>query len=160
MKNGRGATAAHLAAGEGSLEALEMLAHEGANLFAKDQRGRRPLHWAAEASKAERVGFILEYAGAYIGNMEKYANQTDQAGVTPLQLAFRSGDCDTVHELIKHGAKVNDISWNESFNCACKLCRPDGSGAVAGQAQVDRGSGSGYGSAVSEHGTGTGRAEA
>lgn len=53
-------TPLHLAAMAGCLESIAFLLDEGADLEARDYRGRVPLHLAAEAGRAEAVELLLD----------------------------------------------------------------------------------------------------
>ncbi|MBC6402230.1 MAG: ankyrin repeat domain-containing protein [Hyphomonadaceae bacterium] len=87
----------------------------GAEVEARDENGRTPLHWAAYGGNAETVAALIK-AGAKIEARIKTDSSTPPlhfAGSTPLHLAARyGGNAETIAALIQAGARVN--ARNES----------------------------------------------
>ena len=106
-KNGLGYSVIHHAISSGNAELVELLISKGADVNAKGQFDRTPLHFAGNKSMAE----ILLAHGAYVDA------QADQ-GETPLHWAAGSGmgakgeeaSLEIAKVLIAHGADVNKMS--------------------------------------------------
>ena len=77
-------------------EVLEALAGLGADLNAKDNRHRTPLHYAAEAGHRATVQRLLALGSDPCAEFD--------AGITALQLCTRDGRRDLVIDLLKAGA--------------------------------------------------------
>ncbi|HNV68325.1 MAG TPA: ankyrin repeat domain-containing protein [Candidatus Ozemobacteraceae bacterium] len=89
----------HTHAAAGNLEAVKAdLASEAASLHAVDQRGRTPLHIAAEHRFAEIVKYLLT-AGARV-------DAVDFSGRTALHLACQRADQLIVSQLLEAGASL------------------------------------------------------
>ncbi|RLN37863.1 hypothetical protein BBJ28_00000484 [Nothophytophthora sp. Chile5] len=74
---------------EGNVAKLQLLLDGGANLDAKDEDERTPLHWACATGRVEVAEFLLEHVHAKL-------NVQDDAGWTPLMSAASAGHGDVV----------------------------------------------------------------
>ena len=94
----------HLAAMRHSSEVVAVLVKElGANVHAKDNKGRTPLHVAAGCADNETAGVlgILNEVGAD-------ANAKDDSGATPLHVVAKMGHYWLARSLVReYGADVN-----------------------------------------------------
>mmetsp|Transcript_6598 Transcript_6598/g.11075 ORF Transcript_6598/g.11075 Transcript_6598/m.11075 type:complete len:518 (-) Transcript_6598:1186-2739(-) len=59
LRNNDGASAAHFAAGDGSIERLQLLQCAGAKLDESSHSGT-PLHWAAGKARSDAISFLVE----------------------------------------------------------------------------------------------------
>ena len=106
-------TPLHYAAGRGDVEVVQYLLDAGANMNARDQLGRTPLHKAsgAEGFSNAEVAQILVDAGADV-------DAADDGGWTPLRLAVREapfGNPQAVQVLINAGADPHiEDRWGET----------------------------------------------
>ena len=85
-------TALHVAAENGSLEAVDLLLEAGADMEVPDERERTPLHWAAFSGHLEVARHLLE-AGAD-------RDKSDHEQATPLLLASDAGHLEVVRLLL------------------------------------------------------------
>lgn len=69
---------------EGDVSRLTVLLAQGANLDAKDEDERTPLHWACATGRFDVVEFLLDEANVRV-------NVQDDAGWTPLMSAASAG---------------------------------------------------------------------
>ena len=96
-----GWTALHIAAMstiDEQLEIAELLISRGAEVNAKDNNGRTPLHEAARHSSAKEISALLIAKGADI-------NAKESSGLTPLDYS----ENDNLHEIFrKHGGKTGE----------------------------------------------------
>jgi ankyrin repeat protein len=112
-KDDEGVTPLHLAAADyGRVEVVRVLLEHGANVGAEDNKGRTPLHEAADyrrietnervegyvSGKVELVRVLLEH-GANVG-------AEDSEGRTPLHVAAEHAKVEVVRLLLEHGANV------------------------------------------------------
>jgi ankyrin repeat protein len=74
------------------------LIDRGADIYAKDNRGRTPLQWACLKGSID-IALALIDRGAYISDK-------DNDGNTPLHWACRYGHAETTLELIDRGADI------------------------------------------------------
>jgi ankyrin repeat protein len=92
----------HLAAEAGNKEIVELLIAKGADVNAKDKRGRTPLFGAAALGRKEIAGLLI----AKVADV----NAKDKVGDTPLDWA----DGETADLLCKHGGKTGEELKAES----------------------------------------------
>ena len=76
---------------------VELLAHAGAPLEARDRQGSTPLHHAAMGGHLEAVKTLVE-AGANINAVNNYP-------LTPYMIAAKRGKKEIADYLLAHGAK-------------------------------------------------------
>ena len=94
---------AHMAAENGSLEILKLLAEYGAKLNKPDVRkSRTPLHHAAAGGFYDLAEYLLDSGADY--------NSLDSYNMTPLDLASRYGYENIKSLLLKYGAKPVAVS--------------------------------------------------
>ena len=89
----------HQAAKDGNTEAVKLDLADGADVNAKDDKGRTPLHNVAEEGHKE-IAELFIAAGADV-------NAKNNLGGTPLHEAAASGHKEIVEVLITKGANVN-----------------------------------------------------
>lgn len=92
LRDGRGATAAHHAAGHA--DAMALLLDAGLPLDGRTQNGQTPLHWAAAMDDADSVALLLD-RGAN-------PDVADAAGRTALHRAARHASAATIAALAEH----------------------------------------------------------
>ena len=73
----------------GNTKTIELLIDKKADLKAKDNYGKTPLHWAIGRGNTKTIELLIE-AGADV-------NAKDNDGRTPLQLAIEEGNTDSIH---------------------------------------------------------------
>ena len=94
------------AANDGNIEAVKKHLAAGADVNAKSNTGRTPLHWAAARGHKE-VAELLIAEGADVNAKVEVG---DYKGQTPLDLAttFRHRRTETADLLRKHGGKTSE----------------------------------------------------
>jgi ankyrin repeat protein len=91
------------AARTSSVESLQTLLKNGADLSAKERRrGTTSLMWAADAGQPKAVAFLLK-SGARVQERSK-------GDYSPLLMAVRAGSVESVELLVAAGADVNDTA--------------------------------------------------
>lgn len=96
-----GETALHAAAAGNSAGAVELLLENEADPWLKDDRGRTPLHRAAESRNVETIGALCAYD-------DRLSNEKDSYGETPIALALDERDARAVAALLAGGANISD----------------------------------------------------
>jgi ankyrin repeat protein len=118
-----GATALHAAAFSAMPEAFSLLIRRGADLNARDRRGRTPILVAATTGDEEFMRHVLRFrpaldafANAALGKtigllidlqtVPNAASAQDESGWTPLHWASRTNRLPSILALLEHGAKI------------------------------------------------------
>lgn len=118
-----GTTVLHLAT---RLELVRLLVEEGADICARDNRHKTPLHVAAEKGQTDTVSYLL--------NQGADVNSRDEDGLIALYYALKEGHATTAKVLIDKGSDsmlVNDRSVLEFHEAdLLKLSARKGSTAV------------------------------
>lgn len=86
----------HIAAGNGSVNVIELLLSRGADINLSNAQGRTPLHWAAWSNQTAAIN-LLSSRNARI-------DARDIAGNTPLMLAAQHGSMEATKALLDAGA--------------------------------------------------------
>jgi ankyrin repeat protein len=118
-----GCTPLHCAARYGHKQVAQLLIAEGADVNAKDTRGRTPLDLAINRGRKEIVKLLLSrgadvslHTAAYIGDLQRVqkfidvganVDAKDQKGQTSLHYAAKAGQIQVAELLIANGANVN-----------------------------------------------------
>jgi ankyrin repeat protein len=104
-----GTTALHWAVDSGSVEIVDLLLKNGANVNAKYEKSGfiTPLHLAATGGDIKIVQQLLS-AGADLGAKYYYMDET------PLHLAAKNGHANVVKLLLEKGADINAVLQNGS----------------------------------------------
>ncbi len=122
-----GCTPLHCAARYGHKEVAELLIAKGADINAKDTRGRTPIALAINQGRKEMAKLLASksadvslHTAAYIGDLqtvEKFidgganVDANDQTGQTALHYAAKAGQIAVAKLLIANGADVNAGEW-------------------------------------------------
>lgn len=96
-------TATHIASRLGHADILTELIRAGAKVDQRDEKGSRPLHYAANAAIAEK----LIARGAKVGEPKRDMLSSSPTSVTPMYIAAMGGRADVVRVLIEHKAELN-----------------------------------------------------
>ena len=103
-----GDTALHLAAAAFRRPVAELLVAHGADCGARNRRGARPLHYAADTNRWEpdaQVAII-----EYLLSIGADPNAVDNSGVAPLHRAVRTRSLPAVRALLDGGADLNQLT--------------------------------------------------
>lgn len=90
----------HIAAQEGSLEVTSFLCDNGANMYAKNEGGSKPIHLAAREGQIN----VVEY---YLKKGVSIDEPSGNNYFGPLHLAAAANQLEMIKYLIKQGAKLN-----------------------------------------------------
>lgn len=99
-------TPLHWATYKSAADGVELLLKAGANVDAKDSRGRTPLDWAAYLGDLPVARMLIK--------MGAKATCFDAEGFTPFHKAVLNGRADLIQLLIDEGADVNAKSLNNT----------------------------------------------
>ncbi|HIJ72311.1 MAG TPA: amidohydrolase family protein [Planctomycetes bacterium] len=118
-----GCTPLHCAARYGHKEVAQLLIAKGADVDAKDTRGRTPVDLAINRGRKEMAKLLLSkgadasmHTAAYIGDLQRVekfidgsanVDAKDQKGQTALHYAAKAGEIQVAELLIANGANVN-----------------------------------------------------
>ncbi len=122
-----GCTPLHCAARYGHKEVAELLIAKGADVNAKDTRGRTPIDLAMNQGRKEiakllasKSGDVSLHIAAYLGDLQRVekfidgganVDANDQKGQTALHYAAKAGQIAVAKLLIANGADVNAGEW-------------------------------------------------
>ena len=122
-----GCTPLHCAARYGHKEVAQLLIAKGADINAKDTRGRTPIDLAMNQGRKEIAKLLLSksadvslHTAAYIGDLQRVqkfidgganVDANDQTGQTALHYAAKAGQIAVAKLLIANGADVNAGEW-------------------------------------------------
>uniref|UniRef100_A0A8C6U7Q4 Transient receptor potential cation channel, subfamily A, member 1b n=1 Tax=Neogobius melanostomus TaxID=47308 RepID=A0A8C6U7Q4_9GOBI len=102
-----GNTALILACSVNNCEALNILIKNGAKLCRRNKLGHFPVHAAAFAGATKAMDVILK-AGGETGHVaQQHINYIDKSKSSPLHLAVRGGNLETIRLCLETGAKVD-----------------------------------------------------
>jgi ankyrin repeat protein len=109
FRNIDGLTPLSLAVHMGSIESTKILLEHGSYANSRDNNGKSPLHYAAEAWNAHKIVQLLIQYGADV-------NSRDMLGFTPLhRIVTREESWEAAGELLKAGADRYAIANNGKF---------------------------------------------
>ncbi|XWS42534.1 hypothetical protein CRYUN_Cryun16bG0022600 [Craigia yunnanensis] len=109
IRDKEGMSVIHIAAREGEVIILEMLAYGFPEIWdLQDNKGQTALHLAVARGKLHSVKFILGTVLSYDGLI----NQQDNEGNTALHLAAIQGQQDTIFELLIKDSRVEKTATN------------------------------------------------
>jgi ankyrin repeat protein len=100
LKNKDGNTSVHFAAGDGSVERLEILVEAKADITCTSSSGG-PLHWAAGKGRAKAIKYLID-KGSNI-------NCLNDGGLPPVLLAAVSGSDEGTSLLVEAGCDIGHI---------------------------------------------------
>ncbi|KAM9331854.1 transient receptor potential cation channel subfamily A member 1b [Pholidichthys leucotaenia] len=116
-----GNTPLMLACSLNNCDALEILINHGAKLCKQNKLGHFAMHAAAFAGANKAMEVILK-AGEEVGHVAvSHINYLDKTSSSPLHLAVRGGNMDTIHLCIASGAKIDQQQNDKStpLHLAC-----------------------------------------
>jgi len=127
-----GDTALHMAAAAFSRPMAELLITHGADCRAKNRRGAEPLHYAADASRAEpsAQASVIEY----LISMGADPNAADTTGVAPLHRAVRTRSVAAVTALLDGGAQLRQSNKSGSTPLHLAVQNTGASGSASDEA--------------------------
>lgn len=113
LYNSQQNTPLHLAAINGAIRIINLLAAKGASMNARNRFGQTPLHLAVYHSKNDVIDLLLQH-GTVI-------DAVDNEGGTPVSWATYLGFLEITELLIKKGANLfySDIQGNTPLHWAC-----------------------------------------
>ena len=118
-----GNTLIHLAARTGKTEVVQLLLEKGADISAKDDRGRTALHRIFDFSNSDsdKARLSKDMVGLLLAKGLD-VNLKDKNGRTPLHLAAGSADKDIIKLLLDKGANINAKNNNGGtpLHAACQ----------------------------------------
>jgi len=103
-QNKDGAAAIHFAAGDGSVERLELLILAGANPLLCSTKGGNALHWAAGKGQSEAIRYLLAHSN---GGLD--LDSTSSSGLPAVLMAAVSSSDASVKLLVEAGANIGLI---------------------------------------------------
>ena len=122
-----GCTPLHCAARYGHKEVAELLIAKGADVNAKDMRGRTPIDLAIDQGRKEIAKLLVSksadvslHIAAYLGDLQRVEkfidgganlDANDREGQTALHYAAKAGQIPVAKLLIANGADVNAGEW-------------------------------------------------
>ena len=132
-------TALHHVAFGGRRDLIELLASAGADVNAKNDRGRTPLFLAADKGYGNAVGWLISYSAE--------VNIVDKDGWTPLHLAAENGHTYVVKLLLAYKAQIDAKGYDD--NTPLLLACAKGHRAIVkvllkGEADVNAGNKDGF----------------
>uniref|UniRef100_UPI0037E71AE9 transient receptor potential cation channel subfamily A member 1b n=1 Tax=Semicossyphus pulcher TaxID=241346 RepID=UPI0037E71AE9 len=116
-----GNTPVILACSINNCEAINILITHGARICQQNKLGHFPIHAAAFAGAKKAMEVILK-AGVKMGHQtESHINYSDKSRSSPLHLAVRGGNIDTIRLCIATGAKIDQQQNDRStpLHLAC-----------------------------------------
>ncbi|XP_061662032.1 transient receptor potential cation channel subfamily A member 1b isoform X2 [Syngnathoides biaculeatus] len=116
-----GNTPVMMACSLNNCEALDILLKHGARLCKQNKLGHFAVHAAAFAGAKKALEIILK-AGEELGHFgENHINYLDKSNSSPLHLAVRGGNTDTIRFCIVKGAKIDQKQHDRStpLHLAC-----------------------------------------
>ncbi|XP_077364943.1 transient receptor potential cation channel subfamily A member 1-like [Festucalex cinctus] len=116
-----GNTPVMMACSLNNCEALSLLIKHGARLCDQNKLGHFAVHVAAFAGAKKALEFILK-AGEELGYLgENHINYVDKSNSSPLHLAVRGGNVETIRFCIDKGAKIDQKQHDRStpLHLAC-----------------------------------------
>eukprot|EP00658_Telonema_sp_P-2_P068353 TRINITY_DN5728_c0_g1_i4.p1 TRINITY_DN5728_c0_g1~~TRINITY_DN5728_c0_g1_i4.p1 ORF type:complete len:132 (-),score=33.21 TRINITY_DN5728_c0_g1_i4:132-527(-) len=112
-KNETGNTPLHLAARNGSLECIRLLAEAGAVLDKHNDSGDTPLHYAAANGNPEAIKMVL---GAHSSMTPLYVDDQNERGETPIHVAVEHNRPSSVKLLCEAAADL-EIQNEQGSTC-------------------------------------------
>jgi ankyrin repeat protein len=91
----------------GQVSIARLLAQRGADVQAKDNRGREALHYAVENRSPDMLNYLLSLRPANLSPVDEY-------GYTPAQLAINSGRTAQLNSLLSAGVSPNERVGNST----------------------------------------------
>ncbi|KAJ1466343.1 ankyrin repeat protein, partial [Baffinella frigidus] len=96
-----GATALHIAVENKFIDAIGLLIANGANVNARNWRGRTPLHLAVSPLISKPSPLVVDLLIQHQADV----NAPDKDGMTPLTLSVQFGHFSDMRDLFRAGAK-------------------------------------------------------